>query len=196
MYRKININQWLEIAFLEPFDRINETYFFDRTTNEFYSVFITDYFLIEATSPEELQNNPYTTDELKTLKDRLNRQEINHPSIIQVPRLTVEERRGLLQSFLSENKLHSKEYQNLVEAENGRTDLKFEDLLIGEIQNKWQAFKSDYVRHAVDTFCNINRIDVETVTLWTDNKMTSISLDLNERSVNEIIPKKPWWRFW
>ena len=99
------IQDWLQTAFIEQADSFNETYFFDRRVNEFYSVFITDYFLTDPQSTDTYSNLPYSADELATLSERIDRQERNAPSILLIPRLTAEERREMMQRFLDEQNL-------------------------------------------------------------------------------------------
>lgn len=47
-------------CFHEQVDRINGIYFFDRRDNEFYSVFITDYFLADPDATNDFPDSPYT----------------------------------------------------------------------------------------------------------------------------------------
>ena len=81
------VREWLQTAFTEQVDLINESYYFDRIAKEFYSVFITDYFLTDQNSTEDYPNSPYSTDELVVLSARIDRQENNDASI--VVRLTI-----------------------------------------------------------------------------------------------------------
>lgn len=191
------IRDWLQTAFIEQVDSLNETYFFDRRVNEFYSVFITDYFLTDPQSTDTYSNSPYSADELATLSERIDRQERNDPSILLVPRLTVEERREMMQRFLDEvNLRHDTTLQGIAETENGRTRLDFNNKLTTDLNDKWQQFKREFVQSKIDTFCNLHRIDLETATLWTDKKMTTVSLDLNDTPRNAVVSTKPWWKFW
>lgn len=67
--------------------------------------------------------------------------------------------------------------------------------LVGK--GKWKQSKRAFVQSKIDTFCNLNRIDLETVTLWTDKKMTSITLfDENDTAKKDVPSTKPWWKFW
>jgi uncharacterized membrane protein len=198
------VREWLQRAFTEQADRINESYFYDRPAGEFYSVFITDYFLTDPNSAEDFPNSPYSKDELAVLSARIERQEGNDPSIVVVPRLTIEERKEMMQAFLNEQRLHDDELQSLADAENGRTNLDFNSLLSQEEREKWQAFKWDYIQDKIDSFCNLQNINLEDVRLWKDDKMTTVTLDLNEKpkdlhdTVNQeiAVTKKPWWKFW
>ena len=54
------LREWLRIAFTEHVGLMNESYYFDRTANEFYSVFITDYFLTDPESNNDYPDSPYT----------------------------------------------------------------------------------------------------------------------------------------
>ena len=198
------VQEWLQRAFTEQADRINESYLYDRLTSEFYSVFITDYFLTDSSSAEDFLNSPYSKDELLILSERIDRQETKDPSIIVVPRLTVEERKEMMQAFLNEQHLHDTTLQNLVDAEDGRTNLDFNNSLPQEAGEKWRAFKWEYVQDKAERFCNLQTIDLDNVTLWKDEKMTTMTLGVNEKSkdLNDIVnqditaPAKPWWKFW
>jgi len=198
------VREWLQRAFTEQADRINESYFYDKNAREFYSVFITDYFLTDPNSVEDYPNSPYSKDELAVLSERVNRQESNDPSIIVVPRLTVEERKDMMQAFQNEQHLHDTALQNLADAEDGRTNLDFNNSLSQEVSDQWQAFKWNYVQDKAERFCNLQNINLENVTVWKDEKMTTMTLDVTEKCQELIetanqeitVATKPWWKFW
>ena len=191
------VRDWLQMAFTEHVDRLNEAFLFDRRVNEFYSVFITDYFLTDPKASNTYTNSPYSPEELAVLIERMERQERNDPSILFIPRLTIEERQEMWQQFLDAQSLQDTTLQNIVTAENGRTNLDFGNQLTTELNEKWKQSKRVFVQTKIDTFCNLNGIDLETVTLWTDKKMTSLTLfDLNDKPRKEFTSTKPWWKFW
>jgi hypothetical protein len=192
------IRNWLEIAFCEPVDRINESYYFDKRNCEFFSVFITDYFLTDPNDIEEYADSPYSKEELATLFERIERIEDNSTFLISIPSLTVQERKEMMYLFVeTHNSLDKNELQIIVESENGRTNLDFNQKLVPEINEDWYRFKYDYIQNKADSFCNLNGIDLDTSSLWTDRKMTSMSLN-----IKDTIPpdheksKNPWWKFW
>ncbi len=190
------VREWLHIALTEQVDRINESYFFDRQDSEFYSVFITDYFLTDPNSANDFPNSPYSKDEIAILSARMDRQENNDPSIVIIPRLTVEERKEMLQTFLDQHLECETRLLNVVDIENGRTNLDFDNLLPTDLKEKWQEFKWHFIQSKVDSFSNLYNIDLETVSLWTDKKMTTMNLDLKDTEEQEVVVKKPWWKFW
>lgn len=199
MKDRFNKYQWLELAISEQVDRLNESYYFDKRDNEFFSIFITDYFLTDTSSTDEYSGNPYSATELQTLTERINRLEINDTSILSIPRLTLDERKQMMEAFLE---IHSRlqnsnDLRKLVDTENGRTNLDFDKLLDSEGQEQWGQFKSDFIRQKVDTFCNLQNINFDTATLWTDKKMTSVNLGLDNKKEPPTLEKeKPWWKFW
>jgi hypothetical protein len=67
---------------------MNESYFYDRLAEQFYSVVITDYFLTDPNSADGFPNSPYSRRELAFLSERIDRQESNDTSIVVVRRLT------------------------------------------------------------------------------------------------------------
>jgi hypothetical protein len=199
---KLNTRNWLERAFEEPVDRVNETYYFDKNNNQFFSIFITDYFIIDE-APDTTINSPYDATELNLLRDRINRTEQNDNSLLYVPRLNVEERKQILNEFIesSSHGLSVEKIKLLVENETGRNNFELPLEFNEELKTDWKLFKYAKIQEKVDTFCNLNAIDIEKVTLWTDLKVTSMSLDLtvpkNElHKKDAIVQKRSWWKFW
>jgi hypothetical protein len=130
------------------------------------------------------------------LANRIERQENDDPSIVSVPRLTIEERKEMLRDFLEKfNLLENAELLMFVEKENGRTNLDFGDLLPIDQCKVWREFKSQFVETKIESFSNLQNIDLNSATLWTDKKMTSVTFDLIDRSKKNISPK-PWWKIW
>jgi hypothetical protein len=192
------IRTWLERAFCEPFGRINEAYYFDRRNNEFFSVFITDYFLTDPGSTEEFPNSPYSQEELATLSQRIDRLEDNSSFIISIPRLTIQERKEIMQLFIDKQGFSQKnEIDAAIAGQNERTAFDFVGLLPTEQIEKWQQFKFNQIQMKIETFCNLNHIDLDNTTLWTDEKMTSTTFRIRNTlgSDNKKL-KKPWWQFW
>ena len=191
--------RWLELAFSEQVERLNEAYYFDIRDNEFFSLFITDYFLTDTSSADEYLDNPYSVAELQTLTERIKRLELNDTSILSIPRLTIDERKQMMEAYLKSHShlLNSNDLQKLIDAENGRTNLDFSNLLASEEREQWRQFKSNFMQQKVHTFCNLQNINFDTATLWTDKKMTSVSLELANKNEQQILEKeKPWWKFW
>lgn len=142
------IRNWLYIAFMEPENRLNESFYFDRRNNVFYSVFITDYWLTDPDSDLELLDAPYTSAELATLSERIDRQEDGSPFILSIPRLTEEDRA----------------------------------VLVGYAPEEQQAF----VQGKIDSFCNLNGIDLTTCFLWTQKKLTAYTINIKESPANPL----------
>jgi uncharacterized protein UPF0158 len=192
------IRNWLELAFAEPADRINESYYFDRRNSEFFSVFITDYFLTDPNSEDEYPNSPYFKEELAILSERIDRLEDKASFIVSIPRLTIQERKELMLLFIDKyDSLNKDELQTIIAAENGRTNLDFNAILLPEVNEDWRKFKYNYIQTRIDSFCNLNNIDLETSSLWTDQKMNSMTLNLKDTPEAENKgSKKTWWKFW
>lgn len=200
MDTSFHIKNWLTTAFEEPVDRLNEFYYFDTLHNQFFSIFITDYFLLEEESAKNIES-PYSDKEFKILKDRINRIELKDSSIISLPRLTVDERKQIIDEFLQQNKelFDNEKIQLLIDNETGRNQFNLTEIN-NDIKPEWKVFKAAKILEKVETFCNLNRIDIESATLWTEAKATTISLDLTDTvSKTEDKPKiekKAWWKFW
>jgi hypothetical protein len=201
MDTSFHIKNWLTTAFEEPVDRLNEFYYFDKLNNEFFSIFITDYFLLEDESATNIQS-PYSDKEFRILKDRINRIEAKDSSVTYLPRLTVEERKQVIAEFLQQNsKTSEKEkIQLLIDNETGRNLFDISEIS-DELKPTWKMFKMKRILEKVDGFCNLNRIDIESASLWTEAKVTIISLDLTGPTSKSVdtrikVDKKSWWKFW
>ena len=201
MDTSFHIKNWLTTAFEEPVDRINETYYFDKLYNQFFSIFITDYFLLEEESDTNIQP-PYSDKDLRLLKDRVNRIEIKNNSIIYIPRLTIYERKQIIEEFLEHNSqwFDNEKSQLLIDNETGGNYFDLNEIS-NELKSEWKIFKATKVLEKAETFCNLSSIDIESASLWTDTKVTSISLDLTEPKNKTVdketkAEKKMWWKFW
>ena len=172
--------KWLQLAFTEEVDKINESYYYDRRDDEFFSVFITDLLITAPNATNNYPNNPYSKKELEILTERINRIEDNDTSILDIPRLTVDERKLMMRQFLEfkTDLTNNIDLEKIIDAENGRTNLEFDNHLKEKDQADWENFKANFVEQKIDTFCNLQNINLDTASLWTDKKMTSMSFDL------------------
>ena len=50
----------------------------------------------------------------------------------------------------------------------------------------------EFISRQVDSFLNLNSIDVETAAIWEVEENGTITIDLK----NEPMTKKPWWKVW
>lgn len=202
MNKSVEIIDWLKRAFEEPVDRLNERYFFDKNHNQFFSIFVTDYFIIHEV-PNITMNLPYNESELNLLRNRINRIEQKDNSLLYVPRLSVEERKQMLNDFIgsSSHSLSNDEIDLMIENETGRKNFDLPTELNEELKNNWEIFKNEKIQEKVNTFCKLNSIDIERVSIWIDLKVTNMIIDLTEsKSVlskkDAIIEKRSWWKFW
>lgn len=197
MSHQLSILEWLQLAFEEPVDQINECYYFDRRDNEFFSIFITDYFLLGP--DKSIVESPYSASEMLLLEDRMSRIESKDSSILYIPRLTVDERRDLVLSFLDNVNNDDSLLRNEIDKEDGRNLFKFfKGRLPDHLKGEWYGFKMETIRPKVESFCNLENINLDTATLWTDLKVTKVELYSGLESKQDQYPsrKKRWWKFW
>ncbi|NUM32870.1 MAG: hypothetical protein HUU47_11185 [Bacteroidetes bacterium] len=60
--------------------------------------------------------------------------------------------------------------------------------------NSSNADSSEFISQQVDSFLNLNSINIETVTIWEVEESGTITIDLKKEG--ERITKKPWWKIW
>lgn len=194
--RNTKLLEWLQFAFEEPVDRLNECYYFDRNNNEFFSVFITDYILTAGDG--EITEMPYSPEELATLKERLDRLEINDPDILMVRRLSSEERKEMMHDFLSFSGNQQPHLTKQIELTSGKSILDWNGQLSENLMFRWNEYKRAIIFEKIILFCLEEGIDLNSATRWTDKKLTTLTFDLTDKKEkNPTLPqKKPWWRFW
>ncbi|WKL48979.1 hypothetical protein Q1W71_04150 [Flavobacterium pectinovorum] len=67
--------------------------------------------------------------------------------------------------------------------------------------NREENTNDDYLDQKIETFLDLNSIDIKTVTIWDVDSIGSLTIDLRttteiEPEINQKIEKKDWWRFW
>lgn len=67
--------------------------------------------------------------------------------------------------------------------------------------NKEEDTNDDYLDQKIESFLNLNSINIKTVTIWDVDSIGSITIDLTtnteiESEINQKIEKKNWWEFW
>jgi uncharacterized protein UPF0158 len=80
------------------------------------------------------------------LSERVERLEDKASFIVSIPRLTIQERKDLMHLFIDKyDSLNKDELQTIIAAENGRTDLDFNAILLPEVNEDWRRFKYNYI---------------------------------------------------
>lgn len=67
--------------------------------------------------------------------------------------------------------------------------------------NKEENTNDDYLDQKIETFLNLNSINIKTVTIWDIDSIGSLTIDLTTNNeikseINQKIEKKNWWEFW
>jgi len=67
--------------------------------------------------------------------------------------------------------------------------------------NREENTNDDYLDQKIETFLNLNSINIKTVTIWDVDSIGSLTIDLTtnndiESEINQKIEKKNWWKFW
>ena len=203
-----HILNWLTIGFEQPTGSLTENFYYDKRDREFFSIMAVDYFMLdeEMNVASNVTTN-YSKNQENSLVDRMKRIELNDPSIISIPRVSLDERKNFMQQFvdsLSDQKLITILNQR-IQNQDYRTkfDFYFGNEADELTKQKWEEAKSNFLHQQVDTFLNLNNINVDNSTLWIVDSEGSISMDLTEDKkpeplpiINELQIKKPWWKFW
>lgn len=88
MTRQEQIFNWLTTGLQQPDDRLSEIFYYDKRDNEFFSILVTDYFMLdENLNVAKDTTTTYTKETLESLIDRIRRIENKDVTIISLPRL-------------------------------------------------------------------------------------------------------------
>ena len=88
MSKQEQIYNWLTTGLQQPSDRLSEIFYYDKRDNQFFSIFVTDYFIFdENLNVAKATTTNYTKENLEILIDRIRRIENKDAAIISLPRL-------------------------------------------------------------------------------------------------------------
>jgi hypothetical protein len=168
---------WLQIVFTDRHDCDLEAYYFDRTDNVFFSVFVPETWYGYDEARTEIYG--HTIEEHERFIKKVERLENGDADIIRVPQLTLEDRKTLLQDFLYEEQIQDIAFlQKFVEDENGKSALNFDNKLNTSYKAKWEVFKAKFVGAYIDNFCLNNDIQLETATIFSSEKVRKLNNEL------------------
>jgi hypothetical protein len=195
------ILNWLVIGISQSPNSLNESFYFDKSSNEFFSILVTDYFMLDE-NLEVAKNttSSYSQNNQSELVNRIKRIENEDEHIIVIPRLTNSERKDLLTKFLDSIDLPEEKgrieklYFNTERIIFEKTfDIESEE----EIVEGWNKFKNEILLTKAETFLNLNNINTHSARVWELEQEGSITIDLTkDDEVNIIEKKSKWWEFW
>ncbi|MAB49294.1 MAG: hypothetical protein CMC05_11750 [Flavobacteriaceae bacterium] len=197
------ILNWLMIGISQSPNSLNESFYFDKKEEKFFSIVVTDYFMLDdnlnlakntTTSYSEQNQN-----KLVTLIKRIDKED---KDILFVPRLTHKERRDVLSEFLSsiDNPKEKEKIESLylkTDDELTHFDKRFEIESSQKIVNEWNEFKDRILLSKAESFLNLNAINLNNASIMDFDNEGGITIDLTkDDNGNEIVDEKRWWEFW
>ena len=88
MIKQEQIYNWLTTGLQQSSERLSEIFYYDKRDNQFFSIFVTDYFIFdENLNVAKATTTNYTKEDLEILIDRIRRIENKDVAIISLPRL-------------------------------------------------------------------------------------------------------------
>lgn len=201
MNSETQILNWLVIGISQSPNSLNESFYFDKSNNEFFSILVTDYFMLDK-NLDVAKNitTSYSHSNQSELVNRIKRIENEDKEIIPIPRLTNKERKDLLTQFLeSIDNLEEKDRIESLYLNTERTsfDKKFEIDGEQEIVDGWNSFKNEILISKADSFINLNNINIRSVRVWELEQEGNITIDLTKDDEGNVIEEKSkWWEFW
>ncbi|GAA3592891.1 UPF0158 family protein [Flavivirga amylovorans] len=194
---------WLMIGISQSPFSLNEVFYLDKKINEFFSILATDYFMLDDNF--NLAKNTSTSYSKKNENDlinRIQRIENNDNQIIEVPRLSFNERKKILIEFLdSVNDENEKERIKNLYLNTDRTifNRKFEIESNKDIIKNWNKYKNEILLSKAESFLNLNNININSTKVWEIEDDGNITIDLTKDDKGKSLGstyKKIWWKFW
>ena len=201
MNQETQILNWLVIGISQSPYSLNESFYFDKLNNEFFSIIITDYFMLdENLNIAKNTSSSYTSNNQNELVNRINRIENKDVYIVSIPHLTSKERKELLNQFLeSIDDPREKERIQQLSLNRERTtfDKKFDIESTQEIVEGWNNYKNRILLSKAESFLNLNKVNIDVACIWIPGEDGSITIDLTkDEKGNEVKVKSKWWEFW
>ena len=180
---------------------LNESFYFDKINNEFFSILVTDYFMLdENLDVAKNTTTSYSQGNQSELVNRIKRIENKDKDIISIPRLTNKERKGLLTEFLEsiDNPKEKERIENLyLNTERTTFDKTFDIESEEDIIDGWNNFKNEILLTKAESFLNLNNIKTHSTRVWELEEEGSITIDLTkDDNGNPIEETRKWWEFW
>jgi len=141
MTKQEQINNWLKIGFGQSENRLSEVFYYDKRDHEFFSILLTDYFILDDNlNIEEGVTTNYSKQNLETLVERIKRIESKNESIIPLPRLgagtTEEFISQQIEDFLTLNSINMETLSLCEVEEDGTITFKIEP----DLKKSWWKF--------------------------------------------------------
>ena len=197
------ILNWLMIGISQSPNSLNESFYFDKKEEKFFSILVTDYFMLdENLDVARDTTTTYSQESQDQLVSLIKRIDKNDRDILCIPRLTHNERRKILSDFSHnlDNEQESEKIESLyLNTTNELTyfDKTFEVESLPEIVIDWNNFKDRILLSKAESFLNLNAINLTKTSIMDFGSEGNITINLKEDGEgNEIRNKKKWWEFW
>lgn len=195
------IMNWLKVGISQSPSSMNESFYFDKLKNEFFSILFTDYFMLdEDLNVAENTTTSYSTTDQSKLISNIKRIENQDTSLILIPRLSNEERQDLLKAFIKtidNQKERTHLTTSYLKSEQTIFDLRFEIEGSEQSVNQWNLIKDEFLLSKAESFLNLNNIHIDQSYIWIPNEEGNITIDLKKNDDGAPLEKKSrWWEFW
>ncbi|CAL2087277.1 conserved protein of unknown function [Tenacibaculum sp. 190524A02b] len=208
MTNENQILNWLMIGISQSPFSLNEVFYLDKNNNEFFSILATDYFMLDENL--EIAKNTttsYSNQNENSIVNRIQRIENDDEEIIEIPRLSFNERKKILIEFLdsiNDNKEKERITSLYINIDSETPDVRnlfnrrFEIESDKNIVEKWNTLKNEILLIKAESFVNLNNINLSNTKICEFEEKGIISIDLTKNDKGKILKQKnnKWWEFW
>lgn len=201
------ILNWLMIGISQSPFSLNEVFYLDKNNNEFFSILVTDYFMLDE-NLEVAKNTTtsYSNQNENSIVNRIQRIENDDKEIIEIPRLSYNERKELLIEFLDsinddteKERITSLYISNESDTPDVRNlfNRRFEIESDKKTVEKWNTLKNEILLTKAESFVNLNNIDLSNIKIWEIEEQGNIDIDLTKDDKGRLLKQNnKWWEFW
>ncbi|MDO5981736.1 hypothetical protein [Flavivirga spongiicola] len=202
------ILNWLMIGISQSPFSLNEVFYLDKSNNEFFSILATDYFMLdEDLGIAKNTTTSYSSQNENSIVNRIQRIENDDKEIIEIPRLSYNERKKTLIEFLdsiNDEKEKERITHLYINIESETPDVRnlfnrsFEIESDKNTVEKWNTLKNEILLTKAESFINLNNINLSNVKIWEIEEKGTINIDLTKDDNGKILKQKSnkWWKFW
>lgn len=187
---------WLTVASIMPPNYQNESFYYDAQHKEFFILTMFDYLLIGDNDGFEFQ---YTEEEANRLIDKISRIDNHDSSLIEIPRLNLEQRKDLQMRFVDTLNSHDLQLKlfDVVNSQTAKQQLALDEILNSELHDtqlvdEWGTFKSYWMQELAEDFEN-DHLPLSEVSVW---KIECSRAVKKLAATREEPARKPFWKFW
>lgn len=193
--QEIENRAWLAYALTLPLRSIGQSRYYDRKYSHFFTLRPEEFLVFDKDAFGGFEGS-YNKSDAIMLTSKFERLRQKSPTVVHVPRLTIENRK-VLQSVFVASFRGMYHHSLLIDTVNSQDDFAalaldkfFEDKYFPEIRFYWEEHRNKYLSEAINSFSTNYDIDLVSSTIWSPS---DLNVDLKIAGPPSS-KKQAWWK--